>query len=197
MIRNLIFDMGNVLLTYDPDVCLEHFLEQEEDRKLIKRELFEGPEWELGDLGYLTDEGRFEGVSRRVPERLHAALRQCTLEWTMCMHPLPGAKEFCDLAKKAGYRLYVLSNASSSFYEYFPRFAPLGYFDGSVISCDIHLVKPDSRIYAHLLDKYKLVPEECFFIDDLEKNIAGAKKCGIDGIVFPGDFQVVKELFNL
>ncbi len=78
MIKNIIFDMGNVLLQYDPGVCLHHFVEQEEDRALIRRELFEGPEWVEGDLGHITDEERFDGVSRRVPERLHGELKACT-----------------------------------------------------------------------------------------------------------------------
>ncbi len=186
--KNIIFDMGNVLLTYDPEVCLNHIVEKEEDRALIRRELFEGPEWVQGDLGELTDEERFNGVSKRVPERLHEELRRCTVEWDMCMYPVKQAREFCDYLKKSGFGIYVLSNASSSFYRYFPRFAPFDYFDGIVVSCDIHIIKPDIRIYQHLLKKYNLRADECFFIDDLEANIEGAKNAGIDGAVFEGDF---------
>lgn len=186
--KNIIFDMGNVLLTYDPEVCLNHIVEKEEDRALIRRELFEGPEWVQGDLGELTDEERFNGVSKRVPERLHEELRRCTVEWDMCMYPVKQAREFCDYLKKSGFGIYVLSNASSSFYRYFPRFAPFDYFDGIVVSCDIHIIKPDIRIYQHLLKKYNLRADECFFIDDLEANIEGARNAGIDGAVFEGDF---------
>lgn len=186
--KNIIFDMGNVLLTYDPEVCLNHIVEKEEDRALIRRELFEGPEWVQGDLGELTDEERFNGVSKRVPERLHEELRRCTVEWDMCMHPVKQAREFCDYLKKSGFGIYVLSNASSSFYRYFPRFAPFDYFDGIVVSCDVHIIKPDIRIYQHLLKKYNLRADECFFIDDLEANIEGARNAGIDGAVFEGDF---------
>lgn len=186
--KNIIFDMGNVLLTYDPEVCLKKIVEKEEDRALIRRELFEGPEWVQGDLGELTDEERFNGVSKRVPERLHEELRRCTVEWDMCMHPVKQAREFCDYLKKSGFGIYVLSNASSSFYRYFPRFAPFDYFDGIVVSCDVHIIKPDIRIYQHLLKKYNLRADECFFIDDLEANIEGARNAGIDGAVFEGDF---------
>ena len=181
--KNVIFDMGNVLLTYDPEVCLNHIVEKEEDRAMIRRELFEGPEWVQGDLGELTDEERFNGVSKRVPERLHEELRRCTVEWDMCMHPVKQAREFCDYLKKSGFGIYVLSNASSSFYRYFPRFAPFDYFDGIVV-----IIKPDIRIYQHLLKKYNLRADECFFIDDLEANIEGARNAGIDGAVFEGDF---------
>ena len=193
MIKNIIFDMGNVLLQYDPGVCLHHFVEQEEDRVLIRRELFEGPEWVEGDLGHITDEERFDGVSRRVPERLHGELKACTEQWYMCMRPVAGAKEFCGYAKEQGYRLFVLSNASSSFYQYFQSFAPLDYFDGLVVSCDIHMIKPDVRIYQYLLDKYQLMPEESFFIDDMPGNVAGAQKAGIRGAVFHGDFEKIRK----
>ncbi|MCI9211575.1 MAG: HAD family phosphatase [Ruminococcus sp.] len=193
MIKNIIFDMGNVLLRYDPEVCLNRFVKREEDRALIRRELFEGPEWVQGDLGHITDEQRFDGVSRRVPQKLHTELRQCVEQWHMCMEPVHGAKEFCAYAKEQGYRLYVLSNASSSFYQYFPRFAPFEYFDGLVVSCDIHIVKPDIRIYRYLLETYGLVPEECFFIDDMAANVEGARKAGISGAVFGGDFEEIRK----
>lgn len=193
MIKNIIFDMGNVLLQYDPGVCLHHFVEQEEDRALIRRELFEGPEWVEGDLGHITDEERFDGVSKRVPKRLHRELKACTEQWHMCMQPVAGAKEFCGYAREKGYRIFVLSNASSSFYQYFQRFAPLDYFDGIVVSCDIHMIKPDVRIYQYLLDKYQLKPEESFFIDDMPGNVAGAEKAGICGAVFHGDFTEIRK----
>ncbi|WP_285824391.1 HAD family hydrolase [Schaedlerella arabinosiphila] len=193
MIKNIIFDMGNVLLRYDPEVCLNRFVKREEDRALIRRELFEGPEWVQGDLGHITDEQRFDGVSRRVPQELHTELRQCVEQWHMCMEPVHGAKEFCAYAKEQGYRLYVLSNASSSFYQYFPRFAPFEYFDGLVVSCDIHIVKPDIRIYRYLLETYGLAPEECFFIDDMAANVEGARKAGISGAVFGGDFEEIRK----
>lgn len=193
MIENIVLDMGNVLLTYDPEVCLKQFLDNEEDRAVIRRELFEGPQWAEGDLGYIKDAERFQEVSKRVPERLHEALKKCVLEWDMCMHPVPGAKDFCEEAKREGLRLYVLSNASDKFYDYFPRFAPFDYFDGIVVSCDIHIIKPDAGIYQYLLDKYHLLPEECFFIDDIEENITGAKQTGMDGAVFTGDFSEIIE----
>lgn len=193
MIKNIVLDMGNVLLDYDPQVVLDHVLESKEDQDLIRRELFEGPEWAEGDLGNLTDEERFFGVSKRVPPRLHEALKRCAGEWHMCMQPVAGAKAFCDLAKEKGYRLYVLSNASNSFYGYFPRFAPFDYFDGIVVSCDIHIIKPDIRIYQHLLRQYGLEPRECFFLDDMEYNVQGARDAGMLGEVFEGDFEKIRK----
>lgn len=196
MIKNIVLDMGNVLLDYNPDVPLNLFVSEEEDRELIRRELFEGPEWIQGDRGDIKDKDRFEGVSKTVPERLHKELKLCVEQWDVCMLPLPGAREFCGYAREKGYRLYVLSNASDLFYDYFPRFAPLDSFDGIVVSSDIHMLKPDIRIYEYFLQKYNLLPEECFFIDDRKENIDGAKNAGMNGAVFHGDFEEVKELLE-
>lgn len=194
--KNIILDMGNVLLTYNPQVCLDYFLDNEEDKALIMKELFQGPEWVEGDLGYMTDEERYHAVKERIPQRLHKALKNCALQWTMCMKPVAGAKEFCDYVKEKGYHLYVLSNASSSFYDYFPKeFAPLSYFDGVVVSCDIHKIKPDRAIYEYMLEKYELNPKECFFLDDRPENVEGAIALGMSGAMFEGDFQVLREVF--
>ena len=184
--------MGNVLLNYDPDVCLDYFLEDEEDKALIKKELFDGPDWIDADLGFLTEDGLYECVKRRIPERLHPSLRNCVSHWHMCMTPVPGAREFCEKVKQQGYKIYVLSNASKKFYDYFPTFAPLTYFDGIVVSCDIHHIKPESEIYEYLMQRYSLMAEECFFIDDRPENVEAAKKAGMEAVVFDGIFPSKK-----
>lgn len=172
------------------------FVNGEENKQLIKRELFEGPEWIQGDLGYITDEELFTGVSQRVPEILHKELKQYVEKWDVCMRPIPGAKDFCEYAKEKGYLLYVLSNASNAFYRYFPRFAPLDFFEGIVVSSNVHIIKPDIRIYQYFIEKYSLLPEECFFIGDRLENVEGARKAGLKGAVFHGDFEAMKLLVS-
>ena len=113
------------------------------------------------------------------------------------MKPIPGAFNFCEYAKRKGYRLFVLSNASDEFYEYFPKFAPLAYFDGIVVSSDLHKIKPDIEIFEYLLHTYHLLPEECLFIDDMEPNVKGARQTGMQGEVFLGDFEKIKESYYL
>lgn len=197
MIKNIVLDMGNVLMDYDPQVPLNAFVERETDRILINRELFCGSEWVLRDLGNITREEMFERVGKRVPLPLHEQLRRCVYEWQICMTPIQAAQDFCAYIRERGYGMYVLSNASSTFYEYFPRFSPLEYFDGVLVSSDIHMIKPDVKIYEYFLHKYGLKAEECLFIDDREDNIAGAKQAGMQGIVFKNDFHAIKEKFGL
>ena len=197
MIKNIVFDMGNVLLNYNPQVPLDLFCSSEAEKNTIRKELFEGAEWVEGDLGNITNEEKYERIRARIPQPMHEALKRCVYEWHICMEPLPGAKEFCGYLKGKGYALYVLSNASDDFYGYFPRFAPLSYFDGIVVSADVHMIKPDGRIYAYLLNQYGIKPQECLFIDDLERNVEAAKGAGLAAEGFLGDFRCIKEKYIL
>ncbi len=197
MIRNIVFDMGNVLLNYDPEIPLDLFVKDEEGKNIIRRELFEGPEWIQGDLGLISREEEYERICERVPESLHDELKKCVYEWDICMTPVAGARDFCMYVKEKGYGIYVLSNASEIFYDYFPKFMALEYFDGIVVSADIHIIKPDKKIYEYLLAKYRLEPEECLFIDDVEENIEGAKRAGMQGVVFRNNYDDIKARFGL
>lgn len=197
LIRNIVLDMGNVLMDYDPEVPLKKFLDSEADRAVIRKELFEGPEWVLRDAGTISENEMYERVAARVPERLHEGLRHCAYEWMICMVPLEAARKFCAYAREQGYRLYVLSNASDTFYGYFEDFTPLTYFDGVVISCEVHSVKPDAGIYNYLLEHYQLNPKECLFLDDREDNVQGARAVGMQAEVYKNNFEQIIEQYHL
>ena len=109
------------------------------------------------------------------------------------MVPVEGAWEFMSFVKEKGYGLYVLSNAAIEFYQYFPRQIDMDFFDGIVVSGEVHMLKPEREIYRYLLESYHLSPQECLFIDDREDNVKGGEKEGIKGIVFKGDFAEVKK----
>ena len=79
----------------------------------------------------------------------------------------------------------------------FSRYYSLDFFDGIVVSSDIHIVKPDIRIYEYLLETYHLKAEECLFIDDRADNIEGAQRVGMQAEQFFGDFERIKEKYEL
>ena len=191
MIKNIVFDMGNVLLDYNPEVILNKACTSEEEKNVIRKELFEGPEWILGDKGEMTNADRFEPVSKRIPECMHKALLECVEHWDICMTPQPGAKEFLEKVRKAGYHTFVLSNAADNFYEYFPKEYDMEAFEGVVVSCDLLLLKPDHEIYEYLLKTYNLAPNECLFIDDREDNVQGAKGCGMQAVRFENNYDAI------
>lgn len=196
MIKNVIFDMGNVLIAYEPDEPVEVFCKSEEAKAIIKRELFGGKEWIERDLGNISVEQLYKGTARRVPEKYHDELKACIDGWTRFMLPYEGGKEFCRKVKSMGYNIYILSNASTDFYDYFPKYYELDMFDGVVVSADIHMIKPDRAIYEYILEKYSLIPEECLFVDDREDNCLGARKAGINALQFSGDYAQIEKLLR-
>lgn len=196
MIKNIVLDMGNVLLDFNPDFVLDQFCSSEEEKDIIRKELFEGPEWLLGDRGDVKDKDRFDLVKVRVPEKYHEALRNCADHWDICMDPLDGAREFCEYVKDHGYGIYVLSNASDLFYTYFPKFLPLDFFNGVFVSSDYLMLKPDLEIYEKFLEVQGLKADECLFIDDREENVLGAQKAGMNTFRFKGDHKKVIEFLK-
>lgn len=197
MIKNVVFDMGNVLLRYDPELPLNAFCGSEAEKELIRRELFQGPEWVRGDLGLIREEDKFELVKKRVPKEHWEALKNCCEKWYHYQQPIDGALSFCQYLKGRGYRLFVVSNASDAFYRFFPKRVPVEYFEGIVVSADIHQVKPNREIYEYLLEKYHLAAEECLFLDDISENVEGARAVGMRAYRFQNDYDQVRELFQL
>lgn len=193
MIKNIVFDMGNVLLDYNPQNVLSKYIEGVSDQALIREVLFNSEEWYLKDKGEITKAQMFERMAKRVPERLQETLKNCLDNWVECMGPLKGARECVERMKKLGYKVYVLSNAGVDFYEYFPQYMNLEYFDGIVVSAFIHELKPEHEIYDYLLEQYNLEPEECLFIDDRQDNVEGALAVGMHALRFDGDYSVIEK----
>ena len=194
MIKNVIMDMGKVLLSYDPHVILNKVCEAEEEKQLILANLFESEIWLMGDRGEITNEQRYDLAKEHLPKDLHPKLKECVKNWDICMLPIAGAKEFLRQCRENGLGLYVLSNACNLFYVYFPRHYDLDFFDGVMVSSDVHLIKPDTRIYELLCETYGLNPEECVFIDDRPENVEAAERVGMKGIVFTGNYAIVKKV---
>ena len=196
MIKNIVLDMGNVLLDFRPEFVLDAFCSSDEEKDVIRKELFGGPEWKMGDRGDIKDNERYGLVKQRVPEKYHKALKDCADRWAICMDPIEGAREFCETLKEKGYKVYVLSNASDLFYVYFPKFLPLDFFDGVFVSSDYLMLKPDIAIYKKFLNEYGLKAEECLFIDDREANVKGAEIAGMNTFCFKGDYAKIRELLD-
>lgn len=196
MIKNIVFDMGNVIIRFDPELFMLRLGLAEEDRRLLKRELFVSLEWSRMDRGSLTDEEAAEIVCRRVPERLHDAVRRLVGMWDRPILPVEGMYELVEELRGMGYGIYLLSNASFRQHDYWPRVPASKFFDGTLISADVKLVKPQPEIYRLLCDKFSLLPEECVFIDDSTSNAEGAYFCSINALVFHGDAHEMRLKLN-
>lgn len=197
MIRNIIFDMGNVLIHYVPEVFLERISVPEEDRPLLLREVFGSVEWIQMDRGTLSFEDGLAAICRRLPEGLHASARELTLNWwRRWLLPVEGMADLVRELKGLGYGIYLLSNAKLDLPLYFDRIPGSECFDGKIVSADWKLLKPQPEIYETLLREYGLQAEECFFIDDLNINVEGAWFAGMDGAIFDGDLPPLRRALN-
>lgn len=192
MIKNVVLDMGKVLLSFDPYMILNKVCENEAEKKLIFQNLFESEEWIMGDRGEITNEQRYDLVKKRIPESMHEKLKECVMHWDIFMEPIAGAKEFISQCKEQGMKVYVLSNACNKFFEYFPKHYNMDVFDGIMVSSKVRLIKPDVRIYELLCNTYGLTPQECLFIDDKLENVEAARKVGLHAFLFEGDYELVK-----
>ncbi|MCR5089451.1 MAG: HAD family phosphatase [Oscillospiraceae bacterium] len=188
MIKNIIFDMGCVLIYWDPDTIIARLGLSSEDSSLLRREVFSCQEWVSMDHGIMSQSEGHRRICSRLPERLHAAAAACVFDWWKPpLRPVSGMEALVRECRDLGYGIYLLSNATSTLHQYFPRIPGSECFDGKIVSADLKLLKPQREIYEALLSTYCLRPEECFFIDDSPLNIDGAWAVGIRGAVFFDD----------
>ena len=193
MIKNILFDMGNVLIYFDRNLFMDRLGLDEADKKLLTRELFLSLEWVRMDRGSLVEAQAVESICRRLPERLHDAAEKLVSHWDEPLIPVPGMYELIRELKSAGYGIYLLSNASLRQHEYWPRIEASQFFDGTLISADEGLMKPQPEIYRLILERFGLKAEESFFIDDLPANIEGAFYRNMPGAVFYNDVAKLRQ----
>lgn len=195
MIKNVVFDIGMVLVDFNWRGVMENlqFTQEEIDRigDVVLGEL-----WNELDRGVIPE----EEVLVQMKEQLPGLEEKFDLFWKYLFDTIeifPYSVEWVKSMKDKGYRTFLLSNFPTDFYlnseKYYFDFMP--YIDGKIISSFVKLIKPDPAIYKLLLETYGLKAEETVFFDDREGNIEGAKSVGIQGIVFK-DYEEAKAAFE-
>lgn len=194
MIRNLVFDMGNVMIHFKPLPVLRRMgVTREEDLALFDEKIRHSIEWALVDWGLMSTDEFVNFAKKELPEHLHKVAEEYIRHRGPYFEPMPGIAEFIREKKKEGYGIYLLSNASHELNDFLPYIPGTECLDGSVISADVRLVKPQKEIYELLLDKYHLKGDECLFIDDMPSNCVGADRVGMASFVFRGDVEALKK----
>lgn len=197
MIKNVIFDIGNVLVDFS-------WREMYEEKGLVG-DVFDrvagatvqSPYWcelDRGIMSFHEVVEKFVSLDEEMGDEIRKVLydthgivrgRSYAVPWV------------CNL-KKRGFQVYVLSNFSEKILKDCKEAMEfLEYTDGGILSYKEHVIKPDPRIYKLLLERYGLNPKECIFIDDLKENVEAANAQGIQGIVFESFEQAKEELESL
>ena len=187
MIRNVIFDFGQVLVSFVPIDIVKQTVKNEEDAALVAQIFFDRKYWDKIDEGTLSGEELIAEAKKHLPERLHAPLPEIFYTWIYRIPYIKGMPEIVAMLKQKGIRLFLLSNAGHYLAEHTEHFEMLDGFDACLFSATLGLSKPHREIYAHICDTYSLVPEETLFVDDNAANIEGARAYGIGGYLFDGD----------
>lgn len=192
-IKNIVFDMGNVLTVYNAREYIYGYVGNEEDYRWIKNHLCSSVEWLQMDRGTISDEEAVASVCKRLPAHLHDTAKRFVQEYRMVQPPNPPMEELVAELSRQGYDLYLMSNTSHRFRKFFQQIKSIAYMKGIWISCEHGLLKPEPEAYLDFFRTFSLKPEECFFIDDMPANIEAAGNLGMDGCVYYGD---VAELRN-
>jgi glucose-1-phosphatase len=196
MIKNVIFDLGNVLISFKPSEYFEKKNYPEVVRTTILTDIFGSKEWLMLDKGEISTPDAINAISKRSSLRKEEIAHIFNLR-TDLLFPLDTNIRILPELRKRGFKLFYLSNFPLDIFEevktgyYFFK-----YFDGGVISAEAKFSKPDRRIYEIITQRYSLLPEECLFIDDLEINVISARAYGMKGLFTNGSLRIQKEVEN-
>lgn len=186
-IENVVFDMGGVLMYFEPERYARAHTTSDEDARLVADALFCTPEWWQLDGGVIGEETVERCSRERLPERLHPALHETFAHWDEGRRPMDDMNDLVERLRRTGMGLYLLSNAGTRFERFGPTLPCFHCFDGCVVSAFEHLVKPDPAIFALLCERYGLDPATCLFVDDSQRNVEGARLAGMRGFRYDGD----------
>ena len=183
MIKNVVFDLGNVVLKLKWNIVIDRYA-KEADAKILQDIIFNSKEWIELDRGTLTKEEAIKIMLSKLPDRLHIPCKEIMKHWTDALVINEEIITFIETIRALGYKTYILSNAPLEIPPFLKNKDLEKYFDGKIISAEEKVSKPESQIYEILLERFSLDSTECLFIDDREDNISAAIKCGLNGYVF-------------
>ena len=190
MIKNIVFDLENVILKGSPNIVLEQIKIDKKQYESIKNDFFN--DWKSLDLGESTLREQLEKC--KFDFEIDSEIEEKLLHY---YKHRPFNVEILELIKELknkGYKIYILSNNNKEAEKYLLEIPDFKAFDGWIFSCDYQIMKPDPKIYNILFETYNLKPEECFFIDDSRKNIETGNKLGMAGFVLDCEHNGIAEL---
>lgn len=187
----VVFDVGNVLLSFQPEELLNRLLPDRPDLHAeLTIRIFRSPYWCMRDRGSASVDEVIAAMSRTAPE-LEEYIRRVMTGWIDLL-PIAEGFDVLHACKAHGKKLYALTNYADAEFAYACDMHGFhGIFDGFVVSSRLRMIKPGHEIYEHLTECFGLDPARTLFIDDTPVNIEGALECGWQGICFnrPGKLR--------
>lgn len=186
MIKNIVFDIGDVLVKFMPEASVRYIGVDETEVNDVLAATVGSRWWAELDRGVMDEEEVIEKMIEESPKYKDAIRKFFDDGKELLVEAFDYSEKWIDDMKSRGYRVYLLSNYPRSYFLLHSetRMKFVKNVDGRVVSAFVKSVKPEHEIYKILLDTYNLNPDECVFIDDREDNVEGAVKAGMHGIVF-------------
>ncbi len=196
-IKNLIFDVGGVLIDYRWEDMLADYGLDEQTAQKVGTTIFEDEKWSEFDAGRITSKDLVAYYQVTYPDI--AVHMQYMLEHGELMHvKLPKVWAEIKRLHESGYGCYYLSNYSEQLFRIHTSDCwVMQEMDGGVVSYEIKAIKPDRQIYETLLRKYDLQAEECLFFDDRPVNVEAAIQCGMQASVVRDTESFIEQLRSI
>jgi putative hydrolase of the HAD superfamily len=195
-VRNVVMDLGGVMLEWNPDHLLTRFEPDRVLRGQLRAAIF-GQDWHLFDRGRVSEAeliGRLELRTGQTRERL-AEIIEAVRE---SLREKPETVALVRALRERGFDIYCLSNMPGPIYEHLRgRHTFWDVFRGVVVSGEIQLMKPEPEIYLHLLERFGLQAAESVFIDDMQANVDAAKGVGLHALRFQNASQCQQDFDEL
>lgn len=197
MIKNIIFDIGNVLVDFRWKAHLSDKGLTQDEVKYIGDYTVKAPIWNQMDLGERKEEDIIADMKACIPDKVLGERFMLLFEdMHRLVEPYPGNREWLSGLKERGYKIYLLSNYPHDMFLNHAEnsFDFMDLIDGKVVSSFVKKLKPNADIYQCLLETYGLKAEECVFLDDKKENTDGAEAVGIRAINVLNRQQAISEL---
>ena len=190
MIKNLVFDFGNVLIEWNPAKILAAFV-KEEARKRVEAAIFDSGLWAQTDTGQLTLKSAIQAAQTLLDSCYSATVEAIFTHWYETVDVYHQLQEKIFEWAQLGYGIYILSTTSEIFYavENAGLLPMTKVLTGKILSYEVGFAKPDKSIYQKLLAQYALQANQCVFIDDLQINLDVAKSLGFETILATSEQQ--------
>jgi len=197
MIKNIIFDVGNVLVDFNWEKQFHELGFEGETYQAVAKATVLSDTWNEYDRGALSDDEILSRFLKAAPGYEKEIMKLWDNIGTS-IHQFDYSLNWIKSLKSAGYHIYILSNYSKRTYEKTREELSFELFtDGAIFSFMVKEVKPEAKIYHLLLEKYNLLPDECVFLDDRKENLKIPEALGICTICFTTKEHAVEEMHKI
>lgn len=187
MLKNIVFDLGNVLVKFDSNELIYSFFNERQEE--VKSFYFDSL-WNEYDQGLYSVEEMIEKGVKQFPE-LELSIKKLMYHWTEFVIPLKDNVAYIKDLKRLGYNVYILSNIPEDDTKYLRSLGVFDNIDGGVFSYEYKKIKPDPEIFHILLKKYDLKASECLFLYDRKDNVVAASNLGFETIEVKDSSKVI------